>query len=245
MWRSLSLLITPCRSIDHSMSKYQIALVDDEALFRQGVAMMVGHDDRLEVCLSAEHGEDLLQQLRQMDALPEVLLCDLAMPVMDGVEVTKSMAREFPDVKVIILSSHYEPSLILKMLEIGASAFMPKNEKPEAFYETIINVIERGFHYNDYIVQLIREKMRYGTAKTAAPDAALSSRELDVLKLICEQMTTKEIGETLYISPRTVEGHRKNLIEKTGSKNTAGLIIYAVEHGHYAVKILDRWGGGE
>ena len=137
-------------------NKYKIALLDDESLFLQGLTMLVNNNEQMQVTLSAENGQDLLAELSKGEELPDLLLCDLEMPVINGVDVTKAVAASYPDIKVVILSSHYEPSLILKMLEIGASAFMPKNEKPDDFYLTITNVIEKGFHYNDYIVQLIR-----------------------------------------------------------------------------------------
>jgi len=223
------------------MEKYKIAIVDDEALFRQGIAMLTNNNEKMKITMVADHGEDLMKKLSECEELPDLLLCDLEMPVKNGVDVTKEMAEKYPDIKVVILSSHYEPSLILKMMEIGASAFMPKNEKPEEFYLTIINVIEKGFHYNDYIVQLIREKMLFGTKTKKHLSISLTDREQEVLKLVCEQKTNKEIGEEIFISPRTVEGHRNKLLEKTQSKNTAGLIIYAIENGYYSVNILNKW----
>lgn len=222
---------------------HKIAVVDDEALFRQGIAMLVNNHEQLDTSVIAEHGEDLMTKLANLDELPDLLLCDLEMPIMNGVEVTKAVAKAYPQISIVILSSHYEPSLIMKMLEIGASAFMPKNEKPNEFYDTIINVIEKGFHYNDFVVQLIREKMHFGTKNTEPASSPLTSREEEVLKLICEQKTNKEIGEALFISSRTVEGHRNKLIEKTNSKNTAGLIIYAIENGFFSVNILNEWEG--
>ena len=222
-------------------NKYKIALLDDESLFLQGLTMLVNNNEQMQVTLSAENGQDLLAELSKGEELPDLLLCDLEMPVINGVDVTKAVAASYPDIKVVILSSHYEPSLILKMLEIGASAFMPKNEKPDDFYLTITNVIEKGFHYNDYIVQLIREKMLFGSKKKTNNSVELTSREEEILKLICDQKTNKEIGEEIFISPRTVEGHRNRLLEKTDSKNTAGLIIYAIENGYYSVNILNKW----
>ena len=221
--------------------KYKIALVDDESLFLQGLTMLININENMEVILSAENGDDLLTKLSKSEELPDLLLCDLEMPVKNGVDVTKELASSYPAIKVVILSSHYEPSLILKMLEIGASAFMPKDEKPEDFYQTIINVIEKGFHYNDFIVQLIREKMLFGSKKKTSNSVNLTEREEEIIKLICDQKTNKEIGEEIFISSRTVEGHRNRLLEKTGSKNTAGLIIYAIENGYYSVNILNKW----
>jgi len=220
---------------------YKIAVADDEALFRKGLDMLINDHDRLQTHIMASDGRDLLDQLRaSTNDLPDVLLCDLEMPNIDGVEVTKRLSEEYPQIKVIVLSSHYESALILKMMETGASAFMPKNEETEEFYTTIINVIEKGFHYNDFVVKLIREKMLFGAKSKIVDLTVLTSREKEILSLICDQKTNKEIGKELFISPRTVEGHRNKLLEKTNSKNTAGLIIYAIEKGYYQVKVKNN-----
>ena len=222
-------------------SIYKIAVADDEALFRKGLDMLINDHDRLKTHIMAADGRDLLDQLKaNSNDLPDVLLCDLEMPNIDGVEVTKSVSESYPDIKVIILSSHYESALILKMMEIGASAFMPKDEETEEFYETIINVIEKGFHYNDFVVKLIREKMLFGSKSKIVDLTVLTTREKEILSLICEQKTNKDIGNQLFISPRTVEGHRNKLLEKTKSKNTAGLIIYAIEKGYYQVTVKNN-----
>lgn len=217
---------------------YKIAVADDEALFRKGLDMLINDHDNLTTHIMASDGRDLLDQLAaSTHDLPDVLLCDLEMPNIDGVDVTRKLNEQYPQIKIIILSSHYDSALILKMMEIGASAFMPKNEETLEFYETIITVIEKGFHYNDFVVKLIREKMLFGSKSKIVDLTVLTSREKEVLTQICEQQTNKEIGAKLYISPRTVEGHRNKLLEKTNSKNTAGLIIYAIEKGFFQVKV--------
>lgn len=224
-----------------SKPQYKIAVADDEALFLKGLDMLINDHEQFTTHIMASNGKDLIDQLHaSTNDLPDVLLCDLEMPIIDGVEVTKRVSEKFPDIKIIILSSHYESALILKMMEIGASAFMPKNEETDEFYETIINVVEKGFHYNDFVVNLIREKMLYGSKSKVVDLVVLTSREKEILSLICEQKTNKEIGQELYISPRTVEGHRNKLLDKTNSKNTAGLIIYAIEQGYCQVTVKSK-----
>jgi len=217
---------------------YNIGIVDDEQLFRSALSMMVNHHEQLQTVIEAEHGKDLLEKLtKDPTSFPDLILCDIEMPIMNGVETVKALNQTYPEVKIVVLSSHYETALILKMLEIGASAFIPKNEKPDEFYNTIFNVIKSGFHYNNHVVQLIREKMLFGTKKPNTALVELSSREKEILLLICEQTTSKEIAEKLFISVRTVEGHRNNIINKTQAKNTAGIIIYAIENGLYKIKL--------
>lgn len=229
-------------SMDNVDKNYKVGIVDDQALFRNGLSMLINSNPRLEVNLLAENGKDLLAQLEELteSELPDVILCDLEMPEMNGVETVKALNEKYPDIKVTILSGHYESSLILSMLEIGASAFVPKDEKPDEFYATIFNVIETGFHYNRHVVQLIREKMHFGVKSKRQSLVTLSPREREILVLICDQATNKEIAAKLFISVRTVEGHRNNLLNKTQAKNTAGLIVYAIEQGIYEVKIANK-----
>jgi DNA-binding NarL/FixJ family response regulator len=219
--------------------KYKIALADDEALFRKGMEMLLQDCDFCEVVLEAENGFLLLEALKTTQNLPEVILLDLQMPVLDGVDTLKLLQRDFQDIKVIVLTSHYNSSMILKLVEEGASAFLPKNVDPDELMLTIKNVVEKGFHYNAYIVQLLRERMLFGKPRKKANLDDLTKREKEILMLICDQFTNKEIAEKLFISSRTVEGHRNKMLEKTQSKNTVGLIIYAIENGLVSVNMTN------
>lgn len=218
------------------MVKYKIGLVDDEVLFLNGMRALINLHDEMEVVLMASNGQELLDKLEAISSdLPDIILCDIEMPVMDGIDTMINVNKLYPDLKTIILSSHYDPVLIIKMIELGASAFMPKNETPDVFYDTILNVIKTGFYYNNFILKVIRDKMSIAR-KDKEGLVKLTKREKEVLLLICEQKTNKEIGETIFLSTRTVEGHRNHLLDKTSSKNTAGLIIFAIENGYYNIK---------
>lgn len=217
--------------------KFQIAITDDEALFRKGMNMILSYEEDFEVVFEAENGLQLLDRLSQAERLPDVILLDLQMPEMDGVDTLKAVNKAYPELKVIILTSHYNNSMILKLVEEGASAFMPKNVNPDELVETIKNVAVKGFHYNAYIVQLLRERMLFGKPKRKATLDELTNREKEILMLICDQHTNKEIAEKLFISSRTVEGHRNKMLDKTQSKNTVGLIIYAIENGLVSVNL--------
>lgn len=223
--------------------KYSIAIADDEPLFREGISMLINRHQVLDCQIKASNGQELIDVISAGNSrIPDLVLCDLEMPILDGVETTKQLHQLYPDLKIVILSMHYESGIIMKMMELGASSYLPKNEKPAEFYETIINTIEKGFHYNDYIVKLIRDKV-VGKVQLKENMISLTSREKEILQGICEQKTNKEIGSNLFISTRTVEGHRNKLLDKTNSRNTAGLIIYAIENGLYDVDIKNhKWG---
>ena len=222
---------------------YRIVLTDDEALFRKGLSRILSDCDGCEILFEAEHGLDLLAKLKAATILPNVILLDMQMPEMDGVDTLKALQKEYSEIKVIILTSHYNATLIVKMLELGASAFMAKNIDPDELVATIQNVVDKGFHYNDFTVQLLRERMLLGKPKKKEIVDELTGREKEILLLICDQHTNKEIADRLYISPRTVDGHRNKMLEKTLSKNTVGLIIYAIENRIFSLKVSEMLAG--
>jgi len=221
---------------------YNVAIADDERLFLNGLSMLIDQHPSFKTSLLAHDGQNLIDQIQQNpEPFPDLILCDMEMPNLNGVETTKLLNEKYPQIKIIILSSHYEPTLILKMLELGASAYMPKNEEPGEVYQTMLGVINNGFHYNNFIVKLIRDKMIF-KKKSLTDNIKLTQRETEILGLICEQKTNKEIGDQLFISKRTVEGHRNKLLDKTNSKNTAGLIIFAIQYGHYDIQLkVNHW----
>ncbi len=210
-----------------------IALADDEALFRRGMRLILEDYEDMKVIIEAEHGADLLAKIRASPDLPDVLLLDLKMPVMGGIEAAKIIREQFPSIHFIILSSHVNPAFILNMIEIGAASYLGKNAHPDGVVETIRSVRDKGFCYNETIMQVIRDNLTgKHTAKFAASfDVILTHRELEVLQLICSQYTTPEIAEKLFLSARTVDGHRNNMLSKLGCRNTAGLVVYAIQHG--------------
>lgn len=210
----------------------QIAIADDEALFRRGVRLILSDYPDLDVLFEAENGEDLLTKIRQAPDPPDVLLLDLKMPVMGGIEAARIIREQFPSIHIVVLSSHISKAFILNMIEIGAAGYLGKNAHPDEVAETIRQVNERGFYYNAMVMEVIRDSMT-GKAIPKPLDAhiELTAREREVLQLICEELTTQEIGERLFISARTAEGHRNNLLSKLGCRNAAGLVVYAIQHG--------------
>jgi len=152
------------------------------------------------------------------------------MPKMNGIEAAKIIRAQFPDIKIIVLSTHFSRAFVTNMLEIGASSYLPKNSEPEEVVETIEAVYAKGFHYNNKVMEMIRENMMSKDMPRANFKIDLTSREKEILQLICEQYTTPEIGRKLFISPRTVDGHRNNLLAKLDCKNIAGLVVFALQN---------------
>ena len=215
------------------MNKIKLALADDELLFRQGVKAILGTEEVIDILFDAEDGEHLINQLREAPVLPDIVITDLKMPSLNGVEVTKLIRKEFPDIKVIALTSYFSKPFILNMISIGAVAYLAKNSTPALMIKTIIEVANKGFYYDEQVMQYIHESIVNPSEKKVKSNFDtnyFTKREIEVLDLICKQYTTNDIADSLFISPRTVEGHRNNLLLKTESKNVAGLVIYALKN---------------
>jgi DNA-binding NarL/FixJ family response regulator len=210
----------------------QLAIADDEALFRKGMMALIQDWPDMHVLLDAQDGEDLLEQLRQAGNLPDVLLLDLNMPRLNGIETAKIIRETYPELKIVVLSTYFSNAFVLKMIELGAAAYLPKNSDPAEMRQTILEVVANGFSYRRPVLEIIRQNLQQKSKpKLRMPfGIELTGRELEILQLICEEYTTAEIAEKLYISPRTVDGHRNNLLEKLDCKNVAGLVVYAIQH---------------
>lgn len=209
-----------------------LAIADDEALFRKGMTALIEDFKGIQVLLEASNGRELLEKLEVADQIPHVLLLDLNMPELNGIETAKILHKDYPDIKIIVLSTYFSKAFVINMIEIGAASYLPKNALPEEVEQTIQEVMQKGFSYNDAVMGIIRENMMQKTRpKIKTPfQISLTNREQEVLQLICEQYTTSEIAKKLFISTRTVEGHRNNLLQKLGCKNTAGLVVFAIQY---------------
>lgn len=214
------------------MEKINIAIADDEQLFRKGIRFLLERETNFNVIFEAENGKELIDFITNTEEFPDVILMDLKMPEINGVEATKVIHKAQPDIKIIALTSYDGKSFITNMIDVGASSYLLKNTSPKMVIHTINEVYEKGFYYDDKVLKIIHENIISSSGKRIKSDLdkkLLSKREIDVLELICEQYTTAEIAEKLFISPRTVEGHRNNLLLKTQSKNVAGLVIYGIQ----------------
>ncbi len=206
------------------MSKIRVAIADDHNLFREGMRLLLSTMPGIELCLEATGGRDLLDQLDRLEV--DVVLLDIEMKDMNGIEALKVLS-ERPTTKVIVLSMHAEPRLISYMLEKGAKAYLQKDAQKEELEKVILAVHEKGIYFNEQMAQSLLQTVR-SKSKRPTLGIDLSTREREVLTLICQEYTTAEIGEKLFISDRTVEGHRKNLCIKLGVKNVAGLVKKAI-----------------
>jgi DNA-binding NarL/FixJ family response regulator len=207
-----------------------VAIADDHALFRAGVKTSLSGRKDIQMIAEAENGMQLLNLLKHMQ--PDVLLLDIQMPIMDGLTTLPEVKRLYPDIKVIMLSMHNDQSVITRMMEIGANSYLTKDTDSEMIYQAIKTCYEQEFYFNDLTNKALLNGLRMKRpVEQEVPDVNLNDKEVTILKLMCEEKSTREIASAVDLSPRTVEAIRDKLKTKTGAKSLAGLIMYAVKAG--------------
>lgn len=210
--------------------KIKVIIADDHALFRQGVKTALSVKKDVEVVGEADNGLHLLDLLKQKKA--DVILLDIQMPLMDGINTLQELHKSYAHLRVIVLSMYNDHTLIAKLMEKGANSYLTKNSDPDMIYQAIKTCYEQEYFFNDLTNKALLSGLRTKSSEPARhDDNHLSDKEIRVLKLMCEEKTTKQIADIVEISPRTVEAIRDKLKLKTGSKSMAGLVIYAVKHG--------------
>lgn len=213
------------------MEKIKIAIADDYAIFREGLKVGLKPDRNLQVVLEAGNGIELLAGLEKQPV--DVILMDLKMPLMDGMEATREVRSRFESIKVLTVTMYDDDKFIIHLMESGANGYLLKNTEPEEIRKAIYSVHENGYYFNDIVNRALLKKLVIkGNMKPSFnQQIELTERDVEVLKLICNEKTAVEIGQEIFLSPRSVEGIRQRLIEKIGVRNTAGLVMYAVKNG--------------
>jgi DNA-binding NarL/FixJ family response regulator len=211
------------------MSKIiNIALVDDEALFVEGLSLLFSNVQHINVTTTANSGLEFLEDNLKTN-FPDIVLVDIQMKPMDGFELVEALKDKYPDLKIIILSSHYKSNVLGHMIKLGVSAFIPKNANKELLVTAIESVNNTGVYFTQTDQEMLMQFMNSKSKKlTLNVNGELSNREIEVVKLICCEHTNQEIADQLFLSKRTVESHRQRILEKVGAKNTVGLVVYAI-----------------
>jgi DNA-binding NarL/FixJ family response regulator len=207
-----------------------VAIAEDQRLFRECLVSLLNGFERIKVNVEAANGKELLESLYTAAPTPQVVLLDLTMPEMNGLETTRQLKKLFPQMKIIILSVHSEERHIVHMVGEGVNGYLVKNSELTEVVHAVKAVHEKGFYFNESMLRAIHSGMAHKHEKSYNPNSPITAREKEILELICQEHTTQEIAEKLFLSVRTVDGHRNNLLEKTGARNTAGLVIYALRH---------------
>jgi len=208
-------------------NKIQVALVDDHQLFRSGINFIISDTDDIEIAFEASNGQEFLNFIDNYQ--PDLVLMDINMPVIDGVEATRRAMEKFPDLKVLVLSMFGEVDYYNTMIDLGVKGFILKDIDNDELLNAIRKVHNGGnFFSQELLLQLIKNKPEDGSVE-------LTKREKEVLELICLGFSNLEISEKLFISQRTVERHRSSLLFKTDSKNSVSLVVFAIKNGYVKI----------
>lgn len=222
------------------MEKIKIAILDDDYLIVTLLKSFFSQNESIEVVFDATDGYQLYKYLDDSsNQNVDILLLDLKMKTVDGLEVLKQVKVKNPELKVIVISSHYQDSSIGFMTKEGVAGFLPKGMSPFELLDIIKHVHKNGFYLNKEQMEILREQISSKVSKPhLGSNDILTEREKEIIKLLCQQKTAKEIGEHLFITQRTVEGHKNNLFSKIGVRNVAGLIVYALQKNIVAIDEL-------
>jgi len=212
------------------MSTIRVAIADDHKIFRKGVILSLRPYTNIKFVLEADNGEDLLNGLAE--AQPDVVLMDLRMPGKDGIEATKTISKQNPNIRVLVLSMYEDERFVFHMMENGANGYLLKNSEPQEIRRAIMDVYEKGYYLNNYVNRILlkRSHSRNKAIPNLNNEITLTDKEKDVLRFICMEFTAQEIAQKMEISARTVESIKDRLMERFGSKNTAGLVFFAVKN---------------
>lgn len=212
------------------MEVIKVAIADDHKIFRKGVILSLRPFTNIKFVLEADNGDQLLEGIAANE--PDVVLMDLRMPGKDGIEATKILSKQHPDIHVIVLSMYEDDRFVSHMMENGASGYLLKNAEPQEIRRAIMDVHEKGYYLNNFVNRILLKKShaKQKTVPSLNSEITLNDREKAVLKFICMEFTAQEIAQKMEISPRTVEAIKDRLMERFGSKNTAGLVFFAVKN---------------
>lgn len=209
-------------------NELKIVIVDDHQMFLDGIKSLLKKEKEIHFVHESLHAEGALEFIRKNNSI-DMLITDISMPGMSGTELTKIIKHEFPYIKVLVLTMFNNPAIINDILQAEAEGYILKNTGKQELLAAIDKIMDNGTFYSNEVMNLMINHNRKKTISSTEKEE-LTPRELEILKLVCEELTTADIAEKLFISPRTVDTHRKNILEKSKSKTIVGLIKYAFEN---------------
>jgi len=210
------------------MDRIKTIIADDHTMFLQGIDSMLKNEKTIEIVGKATNGQEVLAILESKEA--NLVVVDISMPKMDGIELTKALKQKYPHIKILILSTHSNSQMIAKLTRLGAHGYLLKNAEKNELLEAIHAIYNNEEYFSEEVKSIYNE-FNLKQNQISITVSELSSREEEILKLIAQGLTAQEIGDKLFISLNTVNTHRRNLLSKLNAKNTAGLVKYAVETG--------------
>lgn len=211
------------------MSNIKILLVDDHDIIRDGIRALLEDEVGFKIVAEAENGIKALEACKEHEDL-DIIIMDISMPEMNGIKATEKIKEDYPDIKVLALTMMDEDQHIRQMIEAGASGYILKSSDREELVTAITRILDGSHYFSEDAAYNVMMDIVKNADKPDKETSELTERELEVLELIVKEMTNQQIADKLFISIRTVDAHRRNLLQKTGAKNTAGLVTYAVKN---------------
>jgi len=211
---------------------YSVAIVDDHQLFANILETLVNTFENFHVLYYVKNGADFLNKLKDEINIPDVVLMDINMPGMSGIDAMNIVNEKYPSIKAIALTMDNDDETIVKMLHAGARGYLSKDINPVILKDSLREVVEKGFYYSDKIREILFSSI-YN--KKDVPPVVLKDREIEFLKQVCTEKTYKEIASEMFLSPKTIDGYREALFEKLSIKSRVGLAIYAIKNKLYNV----------
>ena len=208
------------------MNPYKVVIVEDHILLSQAIAGLVNAFNKFEVPYQCNNGQELLDKLKLPGNIPDVVLMDVNMPILNGVETTGIIKKEYPQIKVIALSVEGTEGTIIKMLKAGAKGYLLKDVEKEILETALKEVISTGYYHTKEVSSILVNSLN--DEHNAVYQ--LKDRELEFIKLVCSELTYKEIAEKMFLSPKTIDGYRDSLFQKLQVKNKIGLVLYAIKN---------------
>ncbi|MDN3665928.1 response regulator [Algibacter miyuki] len=208
------------------MNPYKVVIVEDHVLLSQAIAGLVNAFNNFEVPYLCNNGRELLDKLKFANNIPDVVLMDVNMPILNGIETTEIIKNEYPQIKVIALSVEGSEDTIIQMLKAGAKGYLLKDVEKEVLELALKEVISTGYFHTKTVSKILVDSL---TDENTAV-GKLKERELEFIKLVCSELTYKEIADKMFLSPKTIDGYRDSLFQKLQVKNKIGLVLYAIKN---------------
>ncbi len=208
------------------MQPYKVVIVEDHILLSQAIEGLVNNFEQFEVLYLCKNGKELLTRFKDPKNIPDIVLMDINMPIMNGIETTKVIKEQYPKIRVLALSVEEDEETVLKMLRAGAKGYLLKDTEKSILENALVEVMETGFYHTQNVTNLLLGSL----TKKEQPKDVLKPRELEFIKHACTEKTYKEIANIMCLSPKTIEGYRDVLFDKLHLRNRTGLVIYAIKH---------------
>jgi len=210
-------------------SKKTIAIVDDHILIAQAIKGIIANFENFETICECENGQELIDKINTYNVLPDIVLLDISMPVMDGFQTADWLQKNHPEILVMVLSMQNDEQSVIRMVKNGAKSYLLKNSHPRELESALLKLVENGFYYPEWASKIIFSSINKTSNEALSK---LTEREKEFLKYTITEKSYKEIAELMFCSPRTVESYRDNLFEKLNLKTRVGLAVYAIKNGY-------------